>query len=71
MCWPQTFFDASSCYKSNEKVIHFWQKKLCFPENQHFEKNKWKMKVNKQNFIMNTCHAHSQGLKDDDDRNDM
>jgi len=29
------------------------------------------MKVNKQNFIMHTCHAHSQGLKDDDDRNDM
>lgn len=42
------FFDASSCYKSNEKVIHFWQKKLCFPENQHFEKinEKWKL-INK------------------------
>lgn len=32
-----------------------------------------KNEVNKQNFIMHTCHAHSQGLKDDDDddRNDM
>lgn len=29
------------------------------------------MEVNKQNFIMHTCHAHSQGLKDDNDRNDM